>query len=500
MAHDTNHKSIAIPTISGVSTTGKDSFPGFAPPTSNTTYTPNQFFDVVLPNASRGCVRIVAYLIRKTLGWCDAQGNPQRELIAVSNSELENRAGVGHDMIRRALTEAVSMHFIECVTAGRARSSGDAGETAVYSLKWDATPRYARTLNEFRGFYEGEGHRTDIPNQFFDILIPTETIAETQVVGAVIRYSIGFVAKHGRRRQQATLAYSQILKVSGLSSRRTLASAIKEALAKKYIVRLDAGYFSARVDERRSATYAVCWSDGFHLEADSVAADAVSITPKRIPAEVWITHSEKDTSSPPDHSERATSNAPKRKPTDHSEKDTIETKQLNEKQKQQEVAAEFLRKTGFDSKTADALATKFPPEKIHQQLEWLPLRNITKSRAGLLRRAIEGDWPQPGKAQPLAKQKQAAQTSMPPTYLAWLREQHDAYREESPSDYRRFLAKRERQRADLHQERAPDVRHEMLARHTSEIFKLIEFQKFLALPDARRWDDTFNQKSNQPQP
>ena len=60
------------------------SFSGFKPPTSNTTYTPNQFFDVVLPNFSRGVVRIVAYLIRKTLGWCDANGNPQEEQIQFS--------------------------------------------------------------------------------------------------------------------------------------------------------------------------------------------------------------------------------------------------------------------------------------------------------------------------------------------------------------------------------------------------------------------------------
>ena len=257
MAHEIREKIIASPQwmqpVERIS-----SFSGFASPTSNTTYTPNQFFDVVLPNASRGCVRIVAYLIRKTLGWCDAQGNPQREKIEISNSELERRAGVGHDMIRTALDEAVTRHFIECVKAGRARSSGDSGETAVYALKWDATPRYARTLEEFRGFYEGEGHRTDIPNQFFDLLIPQETIAVVKVVGAVIRYSIGFVAKRGRRRQHATLAYSQILKVSGLSSRRTLASAIHEAVNKKFIVRLDPGYFSARISERRSATYSVC--------------------------------------------------------------------------------------------------------------------------------------------------------------------------------------------------------------------------------------------------
>jgi hypothetical protein len=69
-------------------------FAGFAAPTSNTTYTPNQFFDVCLPHCSRGTVRLVAYMIRKTLGWCDAHGNPQQEVIQFSYSELERYAGV----------------------------------------------------------------------------------------------------------------------------------------------------------------------------------------------------------------------------------------------------------------------------------------------------------------------------------------------------------------------------------------------------------------------
>ena len=319
---------------------GRAAFGGFATPVSSTTYTPNQFFDVCLPNASRGCVRIVAWLIRRTLGWCDAQGNPQREHIEVSNSELERRAGVGHDLIRTALNEALSLHFIECVAAGRARSAGDAGATAVYALKWDAAPRCARTPEEFRGFYEGEGHRTDIPNEFFDVIIPRETLAVTKVVGAVIRYSIGFVARHGRRRRHATLAYSRILEVSGMSSRRTLAQAIRTAIEKNYIVRLDPGHFSARISERRSATYAVCWSDRFHLEN--------GITPERTPAErpedLGITHSEKDTGGRRGHSGKETSLAPQRTPADHSGKETIEIKQLNKTQKQRAETEALLKK------------------------------------------------------------------------------------------------------------------------------------------------------------
>jgi hypothetical protein len=493
MAHENRHNLIAPPPSQP--SAGKAGFAGFAPPTSNTTYTPNQFFDVVLPNASRGCVRIVAYLLRKTLGWCDALGNPQHEQIAVSNSELERRAGVGHDMIRSALDEAVGMHFIQCVQAGRARSAGDAGETAVYALKWDATPRYARSLEEFRGFYEGEGHRTDIPNQFFDSLIPSETIAVTKVVGAVIRYSIGFVATRGHRRQQATLAYSQILKVSGLSSRRTLAAAIREAVAKKYIVRLDPGYFSARQSERRSATYAICWSDGFHAEP----VDG-NITPKRIPAGVGITPTEKDTSRSVEHSDPATSNPPKRIPADHSEKDTIETKHLNEKQKQQAEAVDLLRKEGFDPKTADQIASRYPHGLLIRQIKWLPLRHVTKSRAGLLRRAIEGDWPEPGREpQTYSRFPLAPPQPLPPAYLTWLAEQQTAFRDESPDDYQRFLAKRNRLRIDHGKERSSHLREHLLTTHDQPVGHLMDFQKFFALPDVQRWADIINNQSPNPQ-
>jgi len=41
-------------------------FEGFAPLQSNTTYCPNQFYDVVLPNFPRGVVRLVGYVIYRT--------------------------------------------------------------------------------------------------------------------------------------------------------------------------------------------------------------------------------------------------------------------------------------------------------------------------------------------------------------------------------------------------------------------------------------------------
>src|SRR5690349_5002072 len=90
-------------------------FSGFALPTSNTTYTPNQFFDVCLPHYSRGVVRLVGYMIRKTLGWCDEHGNPQHETVSFSYSELEKEAGLSHSMIRLALDEAERGGFIRCL-------------------------------------------------------------------------------------------------------------------------------------------------------------------------------------------------------------------------------------------------------------------------------------------------------------------------------------------------------------------------------------------------
>jgi hypothetical protein len=207
-------------------------FEGFKAPTSNTTYTPNQFFDVVIPHFSRGVVRIVAYLLRKTLGWCDANGNPQEEQIEVTYSELERKAGVSRDMSRAALDDALAGHLLECVTEGRAKHAHDAGQSACYQLRWSSMP-YTTRLEHFKGFFEGEGNRTDIPNEFFDVLIPREPLSVIKVVGAIIRHSIGFQAKHGRRRQQVALSYQQIENYARFGSRSDLAKAIRIAMEKK---------------------------------------------------------------------------------------------------------------------------------------------------------------------------------------------------------------------------------------------------------------------------
>jgi hypothetical protein len=350
-------------------------FFGFAAPTSNTTFTPNQFFDACLPYGSRGMVRLVAYLIRKTLGWCDTEGNPQEEQISVSYRELITKAGISRDMVRQSLDEAVAGHFIECVREGRANAPGEAGQSARYQLRWDASPEYRKKPEDFRGFFEGQGNRTDIPNEFFDVIVPNEPLSVIKAVGAVIRFSIGFQAKRGGRRQQVALSYREIERYARIGSPVDLSKALRTAQAKNYLVRLEPGVFSYRGDERRPAIYALRWADDWHGRKNIAAEEA---------------------------SEIQSSHGPKSKAAGQSEiRSSIQTKPGNETDKQQAAhpakAVELLRGAGFGEEAVAKLAESAPLATIERQIEWLEHRVSTRNRLGLLRAAIEQDWAEPTK-------------------------------------------------------------------------------------------------------
>ncbi len=404
-------------------------FTGFQSPTSNTTYTPNQFFDVVLPVASRGVVRLVAYMLRKTLGWSDAEGNPQEARIMLSYRELEIHAGIAQSKIRAALDEAVAAHFIRCIRPGQSHLEGSQGQSALYELCWDERETYLTDPEDFHGFFAGNGNLTCIPNEFFDVLIPGEPLAVIKVVGAIIRHTIGFQTRYGMRRQQIVMSFTEIQRKTGIVSRRSVNEALHLALDHRYLRVIETGYFDPNAGQNsRAATYGVHWRESVQPAADTVPlcpaetfsdADAS----KRIPEE----RLQKDTGGTPpkgyrERLQKDTGNASKRIPgtppkgyrlINDSLNNILNTQQQpfsTETEKNAVAAGEsplltMLLSVGFDSHTAAQLVEHFPAERIEQQMRWLPLRAANRNRLGLLRRAIEENWQQPEGAAPVPSER-----------------------------------------------------------------------------------------------
>jgi hypothetical protein len=368
-------------------------FRGFHPLTGNFLYCPNQFFDACLPHCSRGAVRLVAYLLRRTLGWLDELGRPIEQRVTVAYSELIDQARISSGAIRAALDEAIAGKFVRCVTEGRANAKGVAAKSARYELLWDDRPRYQKLPGEFAGFFAGDGHRSPIPNDFFDVVIPTEPLAVIQVVGAVLRYTVGYQVQFGGRRQQAPLSHSFIQTYTQIKGRHHVQAAIRHALDANYIRLIKPGTFSPTAGRNgEAAHYAVQWSG-----ADTDAS-------KRLPAtssgSADTTHQKGDQPSRGKRPEKVTSNASKQLPAGRVKKVTEEKTITKDTLKQQQPAVadevvDELMKAGFDRRTARDLTTLAGAQQILNQIRWLDRRNATRNRLGMLRRAIVEDWAEP---------------------------------------------------------------------------------------------------------
>ena len=252
-------------------------FEGFAPLQSNTTYCPNQFFDVVLPHFPRGVVRLVGYIIYRTFAWSDRDGRPMSEQHKVSYRELIEKAGISRGALKEAIEQAIRGNLLQCVQQGRPSQAGIDAESSVFELKWH-DGEYCTDPASFQGFFEGAGNRTYIPNQFFTRLLPNEPLSVLKVVGSIIRFSIGFEVKRGFRRQQAALSYADIQRYSGIVNPTHLASALKHALAANYIARIEEGVFDPNAGRAsKAAVYALRWATD--------ATESAETGSKRIAAE-----------------------------------------------------------------------------------------------------------------------------------------------------------------------------------------------------------------------
>lgn len=379
---------------------------------------------------------MVAYLIRKTLGWSDAQGNPQNPEALVSYKELIEKAGIGRARIREAIDEALDKKFIKCLKPGRAHSQGQEGCSALYSLQWDDRDLYVTKPEEFEGFFSGNGNLTHIPNQFFDYTIPTETAAVIKVVGVIIRHTIGFQTRFGFRRQQVALSFTEIMRKAGIASRSTVNLALKEAMEKNHVTRAIEGRFDPK--QGQAATYSVKWSDSSETEQTE------DIGSKIVPGELDTNQAQNRTSKAksvpksnqtadktdsseiapvkrsriaPISSEIEPSSVPKSNQPEFQNQTTIKTTSLNNPSKQHSNSADavgenfakavdLLMNQGFSLSVAQTLAKSHDYEAIRKQIEWQKGRQASRNRLGMMRKAIEENWPQPEAAQTTKEEEQ----------------------------------------------------------------------------------------------
>ena len=459
---------------------------GFAPPSSNVTWCPNQFFDVALPHFPRGVVRLVGYLLWQTLAWNDASGRPRRHQQQLSWDALAARARVS----RGALGEA-----IEAADAARliARSEPDPSRqtAATYALRWSAAP-YTREPAAFEGFFLGRGHRTYVPNQFFTIVIAQEPLAVARVVGAVIRYSIGFEAERGYRRTETALSCRRLARLTQLSE-RAVVDALQAALAAGYLRRVRSGRYGVNPV---AARYGLHWSDGFEGPGTpasparrAVSADAGRSSKTSVEAvQKGVRRQFKNFSGPLEEMKPLGNETTAKPASPAGASDGSDATRRR------------LREMGFAGKSIEALV-QFPRERIERQIAWLEGRTATRSPLGLLRRAIEEDWPPPRTARRRtvspAISVLVAPTLATPTeptaderraYVAWMRERLEALERTEPSRFQAFLEHRARLKASLryvHHDR-PD--HGILRGWDSEAARIAHLQAFdRTLPDLEAW-------------
>lgn len=256
--------------------TPQTEFPGFPDFRANVTFVPLQFFTAIIPYCSRGTVRLLGYTLRKVLGWVDAHGHPTREQLQFTYRELIEEAGVARDAIGEALAEAIDRHCLRCLQSPRPDTREQRGRSGIYELCWDETGAYTDDPVRFRGFYypeaaiveEREGTvtvrrpkaaRKNIPNAFFDHLLPREPLSVIRVVGALLFYSIQW-GPGGERRVPVSRSITDLSRLTKFS-RQHVHEAMTEARKHGYVVQVDAGCFDpAAAKESRAATYAIRWA------------------------------------------------------------------------------------------------------------------------------------------------------------------------------------------------------------------------------------------------
>lgn len=388
-------------------------FLGFHPPTSNVTGTPNQLFDVLMPRCSGPAFKVLCYMIRRTLGWTDAFGNPQEEQLSITHSQISAKAGVSSAHIRVALQELIALHAIECLREPQPSTKGATPVVGLYQLKWDPRGEYLTDPKKFRGFFDGEGYFTYIPNQYFDDIVPSENFALTKTVGVIARYSIGYKSQRGTRRRFTRASLSFVQQHASIS-RPTAWTALKDGVDKNYLIRFSEGVYAYDKTAQVAATYGLKWLDKDGLDYSLHSGDSLGVPSKfnQAPSEFNQGGSAFEIEPGafqielgghlPNLPRRASQTSPETRLPNLTNIKTLSKKHSLKQQPTGEAGpvavvnelASLLTEQGLSGKESKLLAKEHPADVIRQQIEWLPLRN-PRNKPGMLRQAIKENWEAP---------------------------------------------------------------------------------------------------------
>jgi hypothetical protein len=411
-------------------------------------------------------------MIRKILGWVDEHGNPTRERLCFTHRDLTEYTHVPRETITNAIDEAIQRNFISCLARPRASSLGKAARSGVYELKWDLAGGYTHNPENFRGFFYPEAAvitthengnpvqrakaaRKNIPNAFFDYLLPRERLSVIRTVGALLFYSIQWT-KGGERREDVSFSITDLANLAKMS-RQHVHKALTEAIESGYVERVSPGFFNATNSHlSEPVTYGIHWAKGPNPDTAAAANQPSTlrliVTTNDVPSQhvqtseqvprttiplrkgerrnsdqrsekVYEERSENEERSEKVYEERSEKVYEERSEKVYEERSEKVNEERSEKvtpisikrsikktaaagtltpNSEASAAAAFfcdgfslLLEAGFDCQTAERLACTTTAQAIRNQIAWLPKRSPKANRLGLLRRSIEENWPEP---------------------------------------------------------------------------------------------------------
>lgn len=372
----------------------RNKFQGFEYPEANSVFCPNEFFDIGIPSLNGPQLKILGYFIRRTLGWRDEDGNPIEDEVLITSNELSKKAGVGERHVKPSLQLLEKLGFISCVQKPSKSIAGKSAQSGMYALQ--NAPQgslYTADLDQFKGFHPGVGNCTFTPNAFFDFVLPTQDHAKSKVIGILIRHTIGYVdpSRPGGRRRKVSLGRNRIKALTGIKSNSTVDSTLKYCIANNFVQCERDGVWHCDPRKRKAGEYSIYFAGSLQNKNGSTESTSQIGPEEALPKTGQESYFPKQAKS--------TSQIGPRK---HFPNRAFIKETKNKLNKQKAAAVddsilELLQPFFDDPVDIRHLASVATPEQIQNQVDWLPQRNPDANPAGLLRRAIEGNWPKPAK-------------------------------------------------------------------------------------------------------